>query len=122
VGVDRESGLGARKLLFNVLAVLASPAEAQVDWLKRIGTYPSTDELAIELSDWSLLVPQLVELQLVDDSFVHQLAAVEVALDEIQSASKWSLDDLATSSLWERTRTAAGKALVQMMEPVPTAT
>ena len=45
--------------LYQILERLASPPQAQIDYLRDLGVAPLADELALEFHDLHLLVPQL---------------------------------------------------------------
>lgn len=107
----------ARNRLRDAVAVLASPPEAQREWLRRIGTFPVTDELAIEFDDWAQLLPQLGADDLVDDESDQAIQRLAAALDRLQAAfgtdpDKWQASALDESPEWETVREAAGPALV----------
>jgi hypothetical protein len=116
--VNAESASGARGQLFNALVTLAISADAQVAWLKKIGTFPSTDELALEFSDWSEILPQLVDSGVVDSPASIAIQQVGETLDKVQEAGVQAIDDLANSRLWEDVRSAAGKAVVRLLDPL----
>ena len=107
----------SRGHLFSAIAVLASPVEAQEASLRRTGTLPLTDELALELDAWAPLVPQLLDAGVLDEAAANAVAALEVALNNVQSAGiPWTLESLASSELWAEVRRAAGLAVVDLLE------
>lgn len=59
--MNHDQAVWARQRLWNAVAVLASPPDAQAEWLKEIGTYPLADELVLEFDDCAQLMEQLVE-------------------------------------------------------------
>lgn len=113
-----ESDLwAARNRLRDAVALLASPAEAQQEWLRSIGTFPLADELAIEFDDWARLLPQFERDGLVDEASVRAVKELDAALDALQSRlgegpDAWDAGKLTSSGVWETVRRAAGHALV----------
>ena len=68
--MDRDLAEAGRTNLLNAVAILASPLEAQLVWLERIGTLPLIDELALEFDDGFVLMDQLVS-----DGFITAASA-----------------------------------------------
>jgi len=109
--------LTARNRLRDVVAVLASPPDAQEEWLRSIGVHPLADELVLELDDWMQLLPQFEREGLVDEASVQALRQLVLLADELQgklgnTPEAWDAKRLATSPEWEAVRRAAGHALV----------
>ncbi len=102
------------------MAVLASPPDAQAAWLERVGTYPSTDELALEFDEFAALVPQLAQADMLDPDAVSAITEVRLQLDPLQgSDTEWDASALASSEHWAGVRRAAGLAVVALCQPAP---
>ena len=102
--------------LRDIVAVLASPAEAQRLWLKNLGTYPSADELALEFDDYAVHAPQFVTAGFIDEQAREAIYEVSSALHAIPAEpEEWDAERALGSVPWERVRQAAGRAVVELV-------
>ncbi len=87
---------------------LALSAEDQVQWLKEIGTYPSADELALELDAWLPLADQLAAAEMLSPALVEQISVMDRILDEISGIEEnWTPEALETDVRWAEVRRIA---------------
>ncbi len=116
--MNRDEAILARQQLWNATALLASPSDAQIAWLQKVGTYPLADELVLEFDDSAAVLDQLVSAGLVTEAGAAAVARANDALDQLQQGdTDWSAESLAVSGLWNEVRRAAGMALVELLEP-----
>jgi hypothetical protein len=108
-------GVGALVGLIKAVARLSLPAEAQLAYLRDLGVLPSIDELALELHDYSVLLPQFIEYGWItsDEGVAIQALADELAhLGDAAGTAVWTEESLATSPAWEEIRARSRSALV----------
>ncbi|MGE0599378.1 MAG: hypothetical protein AB7J35_06955 [Dehalococcoidia bacterium] len=114
--MNQEEAVRARQRLWNAVALLASPADTQKAWLKRVGTYPLADELVLEFDDCAVLTNQLVQSRALSEATASAIDGVAKAIDRLQSVeTDWDAEALADSMEWSRVRRAAGFALVEIV-------
>jgi len=111
---DRMSGAYVRDQLVTALTRLALPAIEQARYLDRLGTGPSTDELALELGDFIPMLSVAVGDGALSQS---QALAIKSVSDYVRSfsgpnrADLWEATQLYTAPEWEDVRKLASTAL-----------
>jgi hypothetical protein len=99
--------------LCQILERLASPPQAQIDYLRNLGVAPLADELALEFHDLYLLVPQLAAQRVLTQQQSEAIDAVSRQLDAMsacQDTSLWMEDALRRHSDWVEVRRLAAIA------------
>ena len=99
--------------LCQILERLASPPQAQIDYLRDLGVAPLADELALEFHDLHLLVPQLAAQRVLTHQQSEAIDAVSRQLDAMsacQDTSLWMEDALRHHSDWVEVRRLAAIA------------
>ena len=99
--------------LCQILKRLASPPQAQIDYLRNLGGAPLADELALEFHDLHLLVPQLAIQRVLTQQQSEAIDAVSRQLDAMsacQDTSLWMEDALRRHSDWAEVRRLAAIA------------
>ena len=99
--------------LCQILERLASPPQAQIDYLRNLGVAPLADELALEFHDLHLLVPQLAAQRVLTHQQRAALDAVSRQLDAMsacQDTSLWMEDALRCHADWVEVRRLAAIA------------
>ena len=99
--------------LCQVLVRLASPSQAQIDYLQHLGVAPLADELALEFHDLYLLVPQLAAQRVLTHQQRKAVDAVSRKLDDMstcQDTGLWTEDALQSHPDWVEVRRLAAIA------------
>ncbi len=99
--------------LRQVLVRLASPSQAQIDYLQHLGVAPLADELALEFHDLYLLVPQLAAQRVLRHQQHKAIDAVSRKLDDMstcEDTSLWTEDALQSHPDWVEVRRLAAIA------------
>jgi len=99
--------------LDQILERLASPPQAQIDYLRHLGVAPLADELALEFHDLHLLVPQLAAQRVLTPHQSEAIDAVSRQLDAMsarQDTSLWMEDALRRHPDWVEVRRLAAIA------------
>ena len=99
--------------LCQILERLASPPQAQIDYLRELGAAPLADELALEFHDLHLLVPQLMAQRVLTQQQSEAIDAVSRQLDAMsacQDTSLWMEEALRRHSDWVEVRRLAAIA------------
>ena len=99
--------------LCQVLGRLASPSQAQIDYLQHLGVAPLADELALEFHDLYLLVPQLAAQRVLTYQQRKAVDAVSRKLDDMstyQDTRLWTEDALQSHPDWVEVRRLAAIA------------
>lgn len=99
--------------LCQVLVRLASPSQAQIDYLQHLGVAPLADELALEFHDLYLLVPQLAAQRVLTHQQSKAVDAVSRKLDDMstcQDTRLWTEDALQSHPDWVEVRRLAAIA------------
>ncbi len=99
--------------LCQVLVRLASPSQAQIDYLQHLGVAPLADELALEFHDLYLLVPQLAAQRVLTYQQRKAVDAVSRKLDDMstyQDTRLWTEDALQSHPDWVEVRRLAAIA------------
>ena len=99
--------------LCQVLVRLASPSQAQIDYLQHLGVAPLADELALEFHDLYLLVPQLAAQRVLTHQQRKAVDAVSRKLDDMstcQDTSLWTEGALQSHPDWVEVRRLAAIA------------
>ena len=99
--------------LYQILERLASPPQAQIDYLRNLGVAPLADELALEFHDLHLLVPQLAAQRVLTHQQSEPIDGVSCELDAMsacQDTSLWMEDALRRHADWVEVRRLAANA------------
>src|SRR5215831_2195645 len=99
--------------LCQILERLASPPQAQIDYLQHLGVAPLADELALEFHDLYLLVPQLAAQRVLTHQQHKAVDAVSRKLDDMstcQDPHLWTEDALQSHADWVEVRRLAAIA------------
>ena len=102
--------------LLKAIGRLALPASAQRAQLRERNLRPSIDELALELHDMAILVPQFVAegwLTPNDAAFITQLDQFLDAMSGPDQQRLWTEEALNTASEWEEVRRRAREVLAR---------
>lgn len=103
--------------MYEALEHLAAPAPEQVAYLRKLGSAPCADELALELNDEVVMVPQFVGEGLLSHRQAELVQAVDEKLDEMSGmhqAHLWDEDALLGRPEWEEVRRLAAAALAEL--------
>lgn len=102
--------------LMRAVAVLALPAADQIAWLDSLGIgWTNVDELALELGEGFLLLPQIVERSWLPIEVVEPLRALDSLLASISGPANsdlWETTALETAPAWAEARELAKAALL----------
>ena len=111
----------ARNGLIDTLGVLASDAEDQVEHVRslfrvvgEIDPLYNVDELALEFSDFALLLPQVRRAEMMSAEAASAIEAVDAQLDAMsgeEHAELWTVEAVRTSAEWTKVRELARTAL-----------
>lgn len=117
--MTHASKIGPQQALLDQLVVaisrLARPPESQIAYLETLGTWPSADELALELDDVAGEV--LGPPALLSEHQKSVVRALDKQLGEMSGSDRaelWSEEALRTSPEWERVRSLARSALREL--------
>ena len=105
------------KMLKEALTNLASPAEQQIEYLERIGTAPSADELALELDDIIGVIRVYARKGLLSASAMSAIDRLDerlAAMSGPQQAVLWTVDALRIAEEWAGVRLLAADALARL--------
>jgi hypothetical protein len=100
--------------LIRAVAVLALPAANQTDYLRSIGLPEGVDELALELHDGALLVPQFLARGWLPPAAAEAIADLDRylgAMSGSERASEWTASALQDGKQWENVRQLARQVL-----------
>lgn len=105
--------------LIRSLKLLAMSPEVQISYLKKLGTYPSCDELALEFDDsFSPSKPPLLgrigELSALEETLV----SIDNELDSMSNSDDeglWNVESLAGTK-WMKVRNLAQRAILLIEE------
>jgi hypothetical protein len=100
--------------LIRAVAVLALPAANQMDYLRSAGVPEGVDELALELHDGALLVPQFLDQGWLPREAAERIAALDAylgAMSGAERASEWTTSALQNAKQWEHVRRLAQQVL-----------
>lgn len=98
--------------LSEVLNILASPANEQLGYLRRLND-PCVSELALEFSDLFLLASDRVDTGELSQGLFESLKALDLQLDKMSDDKhNWTDESLADSKEWEQVRQLAAASLV----------
>lgn len=109
-----SSSQSFRTELVACLQHLAAAPEVQVEYLIRIGVYPSADELALELHELAMTLRGRVtagELSFAEKTAVERLDREIESFSGHENASLWTVDALASADQWKRIRAMASECL-----------
>ena len=96
--------------LIKAVARLALPADGQLAYLRDLGVSPSIDELALELHDGVVLLPQFVAngwLAVVEATAIEALDESLLRLGEQNDGAWWTEAALVEAPEWEEVRIRA---------------
>jgi hypothetical protein len=100
--------------LIRAVAVLALPAAGQMDYLRSVGLPEGVDELALELHDGALLVPQFLAQGWLPQAAAEAIADLDRYLGAMSGsdrASEWTTLALQDAKQWENVRQLARQVL-----------
>lgn len=103
-----------RERLREQLIQLSSPAEVQEETLRRLGVWPSADELALEFNDLLMLLPVAVQNGEVATDEEIAIESVRDQLDVmsgLENESLWDAGQLKIAKEWEMVRLKAAQVL-----------
>jgi hypothetical protein len=109
--------------LERTLGLLASPASKQIAYLRKLGTAPETDELALEFDDVAGVVQTLISEGYITASQGQAIGEVDRILGQMSDQhdpSLWIESALSTTECWNKVRQAAKDALASLKSGVPT--
>lgn len=108
-------GGGALAELIKAVARLALPADSQLQYLQELEVLPGIDELALELHDRVVLLPQFVENGWLSPGEADAIQDLDEALARLSKRGPglWSETALKESSEWEEVRSHARTALTR---------
>jgi hypothetical protein len=107
-----------RNRLQELLARLAAPAEEQIAHLQELGTWPSADELALELDDLVGFFPEARsrgELSEEEETLIRQVDDLLERMSGKEQAELWNVSQLASAKEWAEVRRLAGLARDRLM-------
>lgn len=108
-------GVGLLVDLLRAVGRLALPAQQQIAYLRRLGTFPNADELALEVSDGVGLLSQFVEHGWISPELaeaIRELDSVLTAMSDPSMKHLWTAEALVSAPEWERVRTQAQSILL----------
>lgn len=110
---NEETLAWAAESLKDSVSRLASEPPEQLAYLQHLGTYPLTDELALEFDDAFLLSDQLVSAGRLSDAVRRQLARIDALLDELSDGEEenWLPPALESDRRWQEVRELARSIL-----------
>ena len=111
---DRMSGAFVRDQLIAALQRLALGPSEQASYLVRLGTAPSSDELALELDDFIQMLPAAVSDGALSQEEALAIKNVSDYADSFsgpENAQLWEISQLYTAPQWEELRRLASTAL-----------
>lgn len=109
-------GVGLLVSLLKALGRLALPAEEQIAHLSGRGLLPSADELALDLHDGAVLVPQFVAKGWLTSRDATVITAVDEMLERMsgpENVELWTVDALKQAPEWEEVRRRAREVLAE---------
>jgi hypothetical protein len=130
----RSNSAWAIARLREALELLAADAEAQIDWLVKVELHPNVsdaevraddlwncDELALNLEDYTVRLPALLEDGLVSEANAARIQAVDRYLADRSGHDHpefWTFGALRGSPEWEQVRRLASIALAALTPQV----
>lgn len=103
-----------RDQLRESLIRLAAPADDQLSYLKTLLSYPSVDELALDLYELVLLADQRVQERVISESARDAIKTISERLNVMSGRSNahlWTPQALLTAQEWQQIRKLAAHAL-----------
>lgn len=104
--------------LLKILAILASTKDKQIDYIVKLGTFPSTDEFALEFDDAYKVFLGIIDEKENDKSinpiFINKLSEIDFIFETMSSEGNddfWNISSLSLSE-WNKIRELAKEALV----------
>jgi hypothetical protein len=88
---------------------LAADPSEQIAYLQELGTYPVTDELALEFHDAFLLADQLVEAGRLAPDLYRRVSRIDKLLDDLSDGAEanWLPEALESDPRWAKVREIA---------------
>ena len=108
------SGDFVRARIERSLELLASSAADQQEYLERLGSAPSVDELALELDDFVPMLPAAVRDGVLSEyqaAAIRQVSELTTSFSGAENAALWRVDQLASAWQWNEVRKLAQAAL-----------
>ena len=103
-----------RDQLRESLTRLAAPASDQLKYLKTLLSYPSTDELALDLYELVLLADQRVQERVITSAERNAIKSVSEKLNVMSgrdNAHLWTPEALLKAEEWQEVRDLAARCL-----------
>lgn len=103
-------GVGLLVELLKAVSRLALPANDQIAYLRASGVAPNADELALELHDGIVLVPQFVSQGWLTSRNADLILEIDSILKEISGEDRpelWAEEALREAEVWEAVRAKA---------------
>ncbi|MEV0532599.1 hypothetical protein [Kitasatospora sp. NPDC050463] len=103
-----------RRLLMEVLAVVAAPAPSQAAWVKKHGVV--TDEIALDFDHAFRMAEDLVEGGLLSRDALPDLRAIDSIFEQMtldESPNRWATAALASDAGWICARELAQQVLAR---------
>jgi hypothetical protein len=100
--------------LIRTVGVLAWSASDQMDYLRSVGLPEGVDELALELHDGALLMPQFLTLRWLPQEAAEAIAFLDQYLGSMsdpERSSEWTASALQSGKQWEYVRQLALQVL-----------
>jgi hypothetical protein len=105
--------------IYKALQLISSSSKDQINYLRELGTYPSTDELALQFDDaFKVYLGNDDKEQIsVNDSLQEKLRNIALLFNQMSDSNDKSLWDVVSLERpeWIKVRTLAKEAL-QLME------
>ncbi|AMW19171.1 hypothetical protein NJBCHELONAE_48180 [Mycobacteroides chelonae] len=110
-----SSNASWREKFIDIVEVLASPADDQNGYVRRLDVV--VDELALEFE--SLFIPDKLDMNEVQTGYADTINQLFEELTTAPNVGQWSPTGLETDSRWETVRVAARELLDSLREPGP---
>lgn len=100
--------------LVKSVAMLALDADVQIQYLTRIGVAPLADELALDLHESLLALPNLGGQAWMTRDALESLHAIDRIFESAVDPAFWSVDSLRDGTEWSRIRQLAREVLTAL--------
>lgn len=100
--------------LMSLLNVLASNSAKQIEYLQKLGTAPSTDELSLELDDMMWVLDEGLSKGRLSERQVMAIKSISMIFDKMSESddkSIWDISALGKAEEWKKLRESAKEAL-----------
>jgi len=102
------------ELLKKAVTVLASDAEAQLDYLRKLGLPEGIDEIALEFDDIAAAADDMLRLRELDQNqynWVKKLADLLSRMSGKANSMLWTAEALSSAPEWQEVRNVAKECL-----------